>query len=136
MEDLFCMKFLIIFLLSFNIATANNAIDNSIRKSFLDSKDTLSTNYTTPSHQNKISELETTYPIIKATGNQIYCPHTSLPIVTDISITDPTKTVTDAIYIQISTGYNDSQDNLTLNGNHPNISSRWDTVTGLSLIHI
>ena len=78
----------------------------------------------------KIPLTDNILPIIKATGDQIYCPQTSINIVTDITITDPDDTSTDAIYIQISTGYNDSQDLLTLTGSHPSIFSKWDVFTG------
>lgn len=69
-------------------------------------------------------------PILKATGNQIYCPQTSLKIVTDFSITDSEKTSTAAIYLQISIGYNDTQDLLSLTGSHPSIVANWDINTG------
>ena len=73
---------------------------------------------------------KTTYaidpPIITATGNQTYCPGTSLKIVETISITfDPLKPLTDAVYIQISSGYAFGQDLLTLTGSHPTVSSNW-----------
>ena len=41
-------------------------------------------------------------PVIIATGNQIYCKQTYQKIVTDITITDPDDTSTEAVYIQIS----------------------------------
>ncbi|WP_367772046.1 T9SS type B sorting domain-containing protein [Flavobacterium sp. WC2421] len=69
-------------------------------------------------------------PILKATGNQIYCPQTSLNIVTDFTINDSEKTSTEAIYIQISIGYNDTQDLLSLTGSHPSIIANWDINTG------
>ena len=72
-------------------------------------------------------------PIITATGNQTYCPGTSLKIVESISITsDPTEPETDALYIQISAGYNSSQDILTLSNPaaHPKIITSWDSVAG------
>ena len=120
---------LTVLLLSTHIIYATTSISHLKKLSITISNDTILNN-SFPSF-NKISKSATeTLPTIKATGNQIYCPHTSLPIVTDISITDPTKTVTDAIYIQISTGYNESQDVLTLNGTYPSISSSWDTITG------
>lgn len=73
---------------------------------------------------------KTTYaidpPIITATGNQTYCPGTSLNIVETISITfDPLEPLTDAVYIQISSGYAFGQDLLTLTGSHPTVSSNW-----------
>ncbi|MFY8110601.1 MAG: lectin, partial [Flavobacterium sp.] len=49
-------------------------------------------------------------PTITATGNQAYCPLSNISIVTNISITDPDDTSTEAIYIQISSGYNLGQD--------------------------
>jgi gliding motility-associated-like protein len=67
-----------------------------------------------------------TPPVITATGNQIYCPGTSLNIVQTISITfDPAEPTTDAVYIQISSGYVFGQDLLTLTGAHPTVSFDW-----------
>lgn len=65
-------------------------------------------------------------PVITATGNQIYCPGTSLNIVESITITpDSTDPNTDAVYIQISSGYVFGQDLLTLTGAHPTVSFDW-----------
>ena len=69
-------------------------------------------------------------PVIIATGNQIYCKQTYQKIVTDITITDPDDTSTEAVYIQISSGYKNGQDQLTLTGLHPTITSSWDITTG------
>jgi gliding motility-associated-like protein len=72
-------------------------------------------------------------PIITATGNQTYCPGTSLKIVETIFITnDPTEPDTEAIYIQISSGYLNGQDNLILANPalHPNITTSWDSAAG------
>jgi len=69
-------------------------------------------------------------PILTATGNQIYCPGTTLKIVTSMSIIDPDDTGVAAVYIQISSGYVYGQDMLTLTGSHPNIASSWNTTTG------
>tara|TARA_R110000868_G_scaffold141782_2_gene358590 strand:+ start:49 stop:2301 length:2253 start_codon:yes stop_codon:yes gene_type:complete len=69
-------------------------------------------------------------PILKATGDQIYCPQTNLKIVTDFTINDSENTNTDAIYIQISIGYNYTQDLLSLTGSHPSILANWDSNTG------
>ncbi|MBP2284170.1 Leucine-rich repeat (LRR) protein [Flavobacterium sp. CG_23.5] len=68
-------------------------------------------------------------PKITASGNQIYCSGTSLKIVTDVTITDSDDTSTDAIYIQISSGYVNGQDILSLTGLHPTITSSWDPTT-------
>ena len=69
-------------------------------------------------------------PILTATGNQIYCPLTSMKTVTDMTIVDPDNTGIDAIYIQISSGYTIGTDILTLTGTHPTISSSWNPTLG------
>ena len=69
-------------------------------------------------------------PTLIATGNQNYCPGTSMKIVTSMSITDPDDIGIDAIYIQISSGYDLGADLLTLTGTHPNISTFWNATTG------
>ena len=74
--------------------------------------------------------LNNVAPILTATGNQIYCPGTSMKIVTNMTIVDPDDTGIDAIYIQISSGYVNGQDVLTLAGNHPTIASSWNALTG------
>lgn len=67
---------------------------------------------------------------ITASGWQSYCPNTSLAVVESIEITDPDDTTTSAIYIQISQGYVNGEDLLSLSGSHPNITSSWDAVQG------
>jgi gliding motility-associated-like protein len=69
-------------------------------------------------------------PIIAATGNQTYCPQTHQKIVTDITITDPDDTAIDAVYIQITSGYVYGEDQLTLTGVHPNITTTWSATEG------
>lgn len=69
-------------------------------------------------------------PILQATGNQTYCPQTSLPIVTNMSIIDPDDPGIAAMYIQISSGYVAGQDVLILTGTHPTIVASWNTVEG------
>lgn len=74
-------------------------------------------------------------PTVTATGYQSYCTGTSKSIVETISITDPDDTTTSAVYIQISNGYVNGEDLLTLSGTHPNITTSWDPIEGeLSLI--
>jgi gliding motility-associated-like protein len=64
-------------------------------------------------------------PKIYATGNQSYCPGTSLSIIETINITfDPLEPLTDAVNIQISSGYV-AGDQLSLTGIHPSISFNW-----------
>ena len=53
-------------------------------------------------------------PVLTATGNQAYCPKSQINIVTDFNITDPDDTGIDALYIQISTGYEIGNDLLIL----------------------
>lgn len=69
-------------------------------------------------------------PVLTATGNQVYCPGTTIPVAETISITDSDDTTTSAAYIQISSGYVNGEDILTLTGSHPNITSLWDATQG------
>jgi gliding motility-associated-like protein len=66
-------------------------------------------------------------PVLTATGNQVYCPGTPMNIVTDFNIVDPDDAATNAIYIQISSGYESGQDVLTLTGSSVYTTS-WDPV--------
>ncbi|WP_281636331.1 T9SS type B sorting domain-containing protein [Flavobacterium marginilacus] len=71
-------------------------------------------------------------PVLTAVGNQTYCPLTNVNIVTSVSITDIDDTATDAIYIQISSGYIKGEDQLFLNNAsaHPAIKSSWNINEG------
>ena len=69
-------------------------------------------------------------PSITATGDQIFCPGGTVNITESVSITDPDSTTLDAIYVQITSNYNNTGDVLTLTGTHPNISSSWDVSEG------
>jgi gliding motility-associated-like protein len=63
---------------------------------------------------------------ITATGNQSYCPGTAVNIVETVNIAfDPTDPNTDAVSIQIASGYVFGQDLLTLAGSHPTVSFDW-----------
>jgi gliding motility-associated-like protein len=76
-------------------------------------------------------------PVIRTvvTGNQIYCAGSFLNIVPSVTITfDPTDPEVYSIYIQISSGYINGQDQLTLNNasSHPSISAiPFDLNTGI-----
>jgi gliding motility-associated-like protein len=72
------------------------------------------------------AQITNVAPILQATGDQIYCPQTSINIVNDLTIIDPDDISIDVMYVQISSGYNPAQDVLTLTGNHPTISSSWN----------
>jgi len=71
-------------------------------------------------------------PEIIVTGNQNYCPSSTsgLPVVQTVSITDPDDTTIEQVTIQISTGYQNGQDILTLTGVHPNITDTFNAVEG------
>jgi len=70
-------------------------------------------------------------PTLTATGNQYYCPQSQINVVTDFNIVDPDDTETEAIYIQISTGYIKGEDFLDLpNAVHPNIVDGWNSSEG------
>lgn len=70
-------------------------------------------------------------PTITATGNQTYCPLTQMKVVTSFDITDPDDTTVIAFYIQISEGYKNGEDKLTLPaGTNPNITTTWSASEG------
>ena len=71
-------------------------------------------------------------PEISVSGGQIYCPGSSIPIVTSALISDPNSEDTSLpeIYIQIVEGYQIGLDNLALSGVNPNITSSWSTTEG------
>lgn len=69
-------------------------------------------------------------PLVVGSGDQVYCPGASQPVAQSITITDPDDTTTTAVYIQISGGYVNGEDLLTLTGSHPNITAAWDAVQG------
>jgi len=72
-------------------------------------------------------------PVIIATGNQGFCEGGSpVNVVESISITDPDPADThiDAMSVQISSGYENGEDLLTIIGTHPNITSSWDVTAG------
>lgn len=80
-----------------------------------------------------LSFSQNTAPVLTATGDQFYCPQTSIKIVTNFSIThDPAETGTQAAYIQVSSGYSGSFDTLELANaaSHPSITTTWDPVAG------
>ncbi|WP_276378624.1 T9SS type B sorting domain-containing protein [Flavobacterium sp. H4147] len=92
-------------------------------------------------NQDKISKYSndrskfsaTTAPIVKATGDQLYCPQNIIKIVTDFSIThDPAETGIKGVYIQISSGYSSGLDLLSLSNvaAHPNVTTNWDATAG------
>lgn len=122
MKTAFKKKILSLFVvITFNTTCTINA-HNPLEKRF-------KTNYIQKTNLSK-SIFIAGSPIIRATGNQIYCPQTSIKIVTDISINDPAENTINAINIQISSGYLIGEDVLTLTGSNPSILSNWNAETG------
>ncbi|PTX58761.1 gliding motility-associated-like protein [Kordia periserrulae] len=68
-----------------------------------------------------------TPPTITATGDQQYCGDAPMNIATSVSITDPDAgdNTLPIVYIQISEGYSNGQDLLSLTGTHANINAFW-----------
>lgn len=74
---------------------------------------------------------QTTPPNISASlNNQYYCPLNQINIVTDFNITDVDKTPIDAVFIQISKGYVQGEDNLKYIGTNPQITDSWNSSQG------
>lgn len=69
-------------------------------------------------------------PVVTGSGNQPYCPLSQIPIVENFNIVDPDDTSAEAIYIQISSGYEQGQDILLVNGVHPNVVASWNSQQG------
>lgn len=116
------LKIAIAFLV-FTPLIANAAITGSI---FKKESDSISKNTKTT--------LIVNSPRIAASGNQIFCPGSPLNVVTDITITgaDATDIGTEAVYIQITGGYANGQDLLTLTNiaMHPTIIATWSSAEG------
>lgn len=68
-------------------------------------------------------------PLIEATGDQLYCPMSQLPIATDFKI-DATNTTITELFIQISSGYMADHEELFLKGSHPKIRTSWNRNEG------
>ncbi len=71
-------------------------------------------------------------PVIIVTGDQTFCNNStnSIPVAEAVSITDPDDTTLEQVTVQISTGYQNGQDLLTLTGSHPSITDTWNVVEG------
>jgi gliding motility-associated-like protein len=99
---------------------------------FVSSKEYTQHDFTlTDPTQDARNVLANVAPYLTATGNQMFCPGSSVKIVSSMTITDPDDVGIDAIYIQISSGYAMGQDLLTLTGSHPTIISNWNSNTGV-----
>lgn len=118
-------------LLNFKSNAALNCIqvdDSSYSNTFwLSFKDAAATYLT------NCNAINSTAPILSASGDQFYCPQTNIKIVTSFSIAhDPLETGTQAAYIQISSGYSTAFDILSLSNPaaHPSILTTWDPLAG------
>lgn len=69
-------------------------------------------------------------PVLTASGNQVYCPGSSMEIATDFNISDTGNTSAEAVYIQISSGYVNGQDLLSLGVTIPNVATSWNATSG------
>ncbi|MGC1631032.1 MAG: hypothetical protein WA749_02865, partial [Gelidibacter sp.] len=78
----------------------------------------------------QLSWSQTVPPIIQASGDQVYCPLTQIPVATVFNISHPFETAISELFIQISTGYVINQDRLDLTGAHSNIKSSWNSTEG------
>jgi gliding motility-associated-like protein len=67
---------------------------------------------------------------ITVTHNQLYCPQAPIPIVETAEITD-LDSVLEEVIVQISEGYVQGQDLLTLGGVNPNITAIWNENQGI-----
>lgn len=123
---LYTIVFFLVF--SFFHSYANDTILARSKNSII-SEDTLKSN----KKQTTKLNFDVAPPIIRAMGDQLYCPQTNINIVTDITITnDPAEPVTQAVYIQISSGYSAGFERLELlnPASHPSITTSWDAVAG------
>jgi len=73
-------------------------------------------------------------PVLTVSGNQQYCPGTTLPVVESISITDPDDNTTPQVSIEISSGFVAGEDLLALTGSYPSISASWNPVEGILIL--
>ncbi|MBE8725598.1 T9SS type B sorting domain-containing protein [Flavobacterium hungaricum] len=114
--------------LSFNFSLSNEKSKFFNNRIVFNPKDALKSQI----KKNPIQAVAIDPPKLTAAGDQLYCPQTSIAIVTDFNIKhDPAENGTQAVYIQISSGYsNFDQLELANPASHPNITASWDSSTG------
>ncbi|QLC66120.1 T9SS type B sorting domain-containing protein [Flavobacterium sp. LPB0248] len=123
------INFLLFSVLSFNFSHASENIKTFNKKN---------THFSIHSKNLKIKKQKKSSfvidpPKLTAEGNQNYCPQTSINIVTDFRIDhDIAENGTQALYIQISSGYSSGLDKLELSNPtlHPTITTSWDATAG------
>jgi len=130
MKNINFLKIIIIFfVLIFNQTYSFEKIRSSNINLITFSNDTIKSNTKKSSNLS----LAIIPPVIKATGDQLYCPQSTKNVVTSILIThDPLETGTEAGYVQISSGYSSGFDQLALINvaAHPSITTSWDATAG------
>lgn len=78
-----------------------------------------------------ICTTATAQPVLQALGDQVFCPGTPIPVVTSMTITpDPDDVFLDGVYIQISTGYQQGTDLLSLQTPQAGITATWNASAG------
>ena len=77
-----------------------------------------------------LTDLWSQAPELSATGDQIYCPQSEISIVETFSITNTSNTAINAIYIQVSSGYNQGSDFLEYKGSNTAITSTFTASSG------
>ncbi|MBO9586847.1 MAG: T9SS type B sorting domain-containing protein [Flavobacterium sp.] len=115
--------------LSFNISNSNENSKAFNKKNKHIQKTTISQK----TKKLKKSNFAIDPPKLIAQGDQLYCPQTSINIVTDFTIRhDAAENGTQELYIQISSGYSNGFDRLELTNPtlHPNIITSWDANSG------
>ena len=79
---------------------------------------------------NNYSWSQSEPPQIEAVGDSFFCPTTEQPIVTSFSIANPNNIEIVTIFIQISEGYDSSQDRLKLSGANTTVTSFYSISEG------
>lgn len=120
---------ILFFALCFNPSHANEKVKTLDNISIKTATDTLKSN-----KRNRTEVTPVLVPLkVEATGDQLYCPQTSINITQTFSIThDVTEPGTAAMFVQISSGYSAGFDKLELSNPlaHPGITTSWDPTTG------
>ncbi|MDM9632821.1 gliding motility-associated C-terminal domain-containing protein [Robiginitalea aurantiaca] len=70
-------------------------------------------------------------PVLTVSGDQDYCPGSSLPVVESIQISDSDSSTAFQVVVQISAGFVPGEDLLQLTGSHPSISDTWNASRGI-----
>lgn len=69
-------------------------------------------------------------PVLTANSRQIFCPQTQIKIASNFTISDSDDASISLLFVQISSGYQINFDELSLEGNHPTITTNWNASEG------